>query len=92
MSEEDASIRGEIMLRKSEIHKESKSDRFIRVAERRTARVLTDLRLLGQCANRRTYEYSPDQVRKIFSEIRRNLVVAEKRFGENGVKEPFRLG
>ena len=79
------------MVGKSEIDKESKSDRFIRVAERRTARVLTDLRLLGQCANRRTYEYSPDQVRRIFAEIRRNLMVVEKRFKEDGVKEPFRL-
>ena len=88
---EHASIRSDIMVRGDESDKESKSDRFIRVAERRTARVLTDLRLLGQCANRRTYEYSPEQVRTIFAEIRRNLVVAEKKFKENGVKEPFRL-
>ena len=79
------------MVARSETDKESKSDRFIRVAERRTARVLTDLRLLGQCANRRTYEYSPDQVRRILAEIRRNLTVVEKRFKEDGVQQPFRL-
>lgn len=70
---------------------ESKSDRFVRVAERRTARVLTDLRLLGQCANRRSYEYSPDQVRKIFREIRRSLRAIEERFEETGRNTGFRL-
>ena len=81
----------DIMVEKNDIDRESKSNRFIRVAERRTAKVLTDLRLLGQCANRRTYEYSPDQVRKIFREIRRNLGAVEKRFEENEVKTQFKL-
>jgi hypothetical protein len=84
-------IRSDIMAGRNEKDRESKSDRFIRVAERRTAKVLTDLRLLGQCANRRTYEYSPDQVRKIFREIRRSLGAVEKRFEETGVRTQFKL-
>lgn len=84
-------IRGDIMARKNETDRESKSDRFIRVAERRTAKVLTDLRLLGQCANRRTYDYSPDQVHRIFREIRRNLGAVEKKFQETEVKPQFKL-
>lgn len=79
------------MIRKNDIDKEAKGDRFVRVAERRTAKVLTDIRLLGQCANRRIYDYSPDQVRKIFREIRRNLGTVEKRFEETGVKTQFKL-
>ena len=79
------------MAGKNDIDRESKSDRFIRVAERRTAKVLTDLRLLGQCANRRSYDYSPDQVRRIFREIRRNLGTIEKRFQDTGVKTQFKL-
>jgi len=70
---------------------ESKRERFIRVAERRTAKVLTDVRLLGQCANRRTYEFSPDQVHKIFREIRRTLGDTEKKFTETGTKTQFKL-
>jgi chorismate mutase len=73
------------------IDRESKSDRFIRVAERRTSKVLKELRLLGQCANRRTYDYSPDQVRRIFREIRRNLGAVEKKFEETEVKPQFKL-
>ena len=86
-----ASIGGNIVTRRNDIAKESKSDRFIRVAERRTAKVLTDIRLLGQCANRRTYEYSPDQVHKIFREIRRDLAAAGRKFEETEAKTRFRL-
>jgi len=81
---------GNAMKNERDTHRESKSERFTRVAERRTVRVLTDLRLLGQCANRRSYEYSPEQVRKIFREIRRSLRAAEERF-EDGRNTQFRL-
>lgn len=72
--------------------KESKRARFVRVAERRTVRVLSDLRLLSQCSNRRTYEYSPEQVRRIFREIRRTLHATEEKFSESGAKTHFKLG
>jgi len=84
-------IGSDIMVRFDDTSRESKSERFVRVAERRTAKVLTDLRLLGQCANTRTYEYSPDQVRKIFREIRRTLRDAEKKFAETEGKSQFKL-
>jgi chorismate mutase len=71
---------------------ESKAERFKRVAEKRTQKVLTDLRLLGQCGNRRTYEFSPDQVRKIFREVRRTLKQTEDKFTERGDRARFRLG
>jgi hypothetical protein len=70
---------------------ESKSDRFVRVAERRTARVLKDIRLLSQCSNRRIYQYSPDQVSKIFREIRRTLAGAERQFIEIETEAQFKL-
>lgn len=88
---EFAGTRIDIVVGRRDTDRESKSDRFIRVAERRTAKVLTDLRLVGQCANRRTYEYSPDQVRQIFREIRRSLTATEKRFQETGATTRFKL-
>ena len=54
---------------------EKKSDRFKRIASLRTQKVLNTLRLLGNCSNKSTYEYSGIEVRKIFnaieSEVRR---------------------
>lgn len=69
----------------------SKSENFIRIAERRTERVLEALRLLRQCSNERNYEYSDAQVKKIFSEIRRHVRESEQCFQKKGSKRTFRL-
>jgi len=46
-----------------------KRERFIRIAERRVNYVLDNLERLGNCSNRRNYEYYEDDIRKIFNEI-----------------------
>ena len=48
---------------------ETKRDRFVRLAEKRTNEVLDRLRILGGCANKRMYEYSKTDVDKIFRAI-----------------------
>ncbi len=59
---------------------ESKSDRFKRVAERRTRGVLRDLRILGNCGNKGNYSYAPNQIRKIFSEVEQAVKEARSKF------------
>ncbi len=59
---------------------ETKSDRFKRVAERRTKAVLRDLRMIGNCGNKGNYAYTPEQVRKIFSEIEQSVKEARNKF------------
>ncbi len=46
-----------------------KEERFKRIASRRVQEILHKLRLLGNCANQGNYNYSEEQVRKIFSAI-----------------------
>jgi hypothetical protein len=48
---------------------ETKRDRFVRIAERRVNKILNDLESLGKCSNKRNYEYTDADVRKIFREI-----------------------
>lgn len=48
---------------------ESPNEKFKRLATKRTNRVLRDLKILGNCANRSNYEYSQDEVRKIIRAI-----------------------
>ena len=48
---------------------ETKRERFIRLAETRTQKVLNALRILGNCSNLQNYEFSKDEVINIFSEI-----------------------
>lgn len=47
--------------------------RFKKIAESRVNRILTNLDSLGKCSNRRNYEYSDEEVRRIFREIGRKV-------------------
>ena len=48
---------------------ETKKQRFKRLATLRTNELLNRLKILGNCANRSAYDYSEEDVRKIFSVI-----------------------
>jgi hypothetical protein len=50
-------------------NKETNRDRFVRIIERRVNITLKNLDSIGKCSNRKNYEYSDEDVRKIFSEI-----------------------
>jgi hypothetical protein len=60
--------------------KETPRDRFKRLATLRTNTVLKRLKVLGNCANRQAYEYSEDEVDKIFSEVERKLKEVKAKF------------
>lgn len=51
------------------IHKETKEARFKRIASKRTENVLEALRKLGNCSNRAIYNYSTEDLNKIFSAV-----------------------
>ena len=59
-------------------NKDVRRDRFIRIAEYRVNRILDNLENLGKCSNRRNYEYTEGEARKIFREI-------EKKVKETGI-------
>jgi len=56
--------------------KESKSDRFCRVAEARVDKLIKMLRLLGNCSGLNVYSYDDDQVEQIFSALQIELDTA----------------
>jgi len=76
------------------MNNESKSERFTRLAEARTRRVLEDIRKLGNLANTYAYEYDQQQVAKVFGAIETYLRATRTRFelgcGRQDVEE-FRL-
>lgn len=61
---------------------ETPHERFKRLASKRTNEVLRRLKILGNCANRQVYEYTNEDIEKIFSTI-------EKRAKE--IKAKFRI-
>lgn len=48
---------------------ETRAEKFRRLALARGDRVLRDLELIGNLANRSNYEYTDEEVRKLFSAI-----------------------
>lgn len=59
---------------------ESKEDKFVRIAEARTNKIIDMIRLLGNCSNKASYEYSKEDVRKIFTAIENELKAAKSKF------------
>lgn len=60
--------------------KENKRERFVRVAESRTNKVIDMLRLLSNCANSSNYEYDDDDVKQIFTAIEKEVKAAKNAF------------
>ncbi len=61
---------------------ESKREKFVKLAENRTNKILDTLKLLGNLSNTNAYEYSQKDVDKIFREIQRQLEETKKRFNK----------
>lgn len=69
---------------------ETKKQRFQRLAEKRTNDVLERLRILGNCANRGQYEYTTEDVRKIFNVIEKEAKLIKLKF-KDGETQKFKL-
>jgi len=71
---------------------ETKRDRFIRLAEARTNKILEMMRLLGNCSSKSNYEYTEEDIKKIFGALEKELKVTKNRFlGIEAKEEKFTL-
>ena len=70
---------------------ESKHDKFVRLAEARTNKIIDTLQLLGNCANTSVYEYTKDEVDEIFQAIEQELREAKKKFTKAEPKKTSRF-
>lgn len=59
---------------------ESQHDRFRRLAGKRVIRTIKDIRLIGNLGNRNNYEYTADEVDKIFRTLEKELKLARAKF------------
>jgi len=79
-----------------EVNSVSKStirrDRFVKIAERRVNKILEYLDNLGKCSNKRNYDYSENDIKKIFREIERKVKETRLLFqGSSNRKPKFKL-
>lgn len=68
-------------------NKETNRDRFIRIAEARTQKIINMLDLLGNCSNPYNYEYSQKDIEKMYGAIEAALRTSKARFSEPKKKE-----
>ena len=69
---------------------DEKTERFKRLAEYRTNKVLKRLNVLGNCANRSAYAYTEEEINKIFFVIDKKAKEIKSKFHFKKEKE-FKL-
>ena len=65
---------------------ESRSEKFKRVATKRTIELLEKIRILGNCSNKSTYEYTDEDVIKIFKSLEKQLETIKAKFSNKKSK------
>jgi hypothetical protein len=65
-----------------------KALKFRTLAEQRVSNILRTIRRVGKLSRRSTYEYTPDQVEKMFRSMRQELDAAEHLFAPEDRTEP----
>ena len=71
-------------MRTNQSNSESKNERFVRLAEKRTNMLLDGIRKLGNLSNRKNYDYTDEHVKKIFSALNKELNKTKILFQEGG--------
>lgn len=66
---------------------QEKRERFKRLAQYRTNEILKKIKILSNCANTSAYDYSEEEVNKMFSEIDKAVRHAKSKFHFKKIKE-----
>lgn len=69
------------------MNKENKSDKFKRLAKTRGDLVVRYLRLLGNLSNTNNYEYTDEEIRKVFAVIEEELKHSKIKFNSKKKRE-----
>lgn len=67
----------------------TKRNNFQRLAQIRTEAILEKIRILGNCANRSSYEYTEEEINRIFSAIDEQLKTVKAKF--KNTRKKFKL-
>jgi hypothetical protein len=59
---------------------ETSRQRFIRIAPKRVERLLREIKLIGNLANRNHYDYTEDEVEKIFNAVESEVRISRGKF------------
>jgi hypothetical protein len=60
--------------------RENDREKFVDLANRRVSKALQTIKLIGNLSNRSNYDYTPDDVAKIFKALQEEIAGCRKRF------------
>ncbi len=66
---------------------ETKREKFVRLVEARTNKIIDMLRLLGNCSNKANYDYTDEDVQKIFTTLEKEMKISKSKFTSMTVEE-----
>jgi len=67
--------------------RENDRRKFVELAEKRVARTLKDIKLVGNLSNRSNYYYTDQDVRKIYTALKKAVEEMKLRFDSKGALE-----
>lgn len=70
---------------------DKRRENFKRLGAMRTNEVLRRIKILGNCANRSHYDYTEEEVNKVFSEIERRVKEIKSKFTFPNKEKEFKL-
>lgn len=70
---------------------ETNRERFIRIAEARTQKIIDMIDLLGNCSNQYNYEYTQKDVDKMFAAIEAALKASKSKFTSENMNKDARF-
>lgn len=70
---------------------DNRRENFKRLASKRTNELLRRVKILGNCGNRSHYDYTEDEVAKIFSEVEKKVREAKAKFSFPNRDKEFKL-
>ncbi len=73
------------------MNKETKKERFERIAEARKTKILDTVRLLENCSNKSNYDYSSDEIELIFDELTTALENAKAKFASDSKQKRINM-
>lgn len=70
---------------------ETPHEKFRRIAVKRTDAAIEKIRLISNLSNRSNYQYSQEEVKRIFNALKKELKLAEQAFAQGLDRGKFNL-
>lgn len=73
--------------KEGDMSRDKDREKFVELAEKRVTKAMKDIKLIGNLSNRSNYVYDEQDVRKIYSALKKSLDEMKARFDSKGASD-----